>query len=66
MKPDEEKLRAWVEERVKQHGSIDKAWPRDEMTMRAWRELCGHLGIVYAGKARDLEAALARVADLAR
>lgn len=60
----EDKLRAWVQDRVREHGTIDKAWPRDEFTIHAWRELCRHLNI-GTGKAGTLQEALEKVAELA-
>ena len=65
MNSNEDALRAWVQARVDEHGSVDKAWPRDQFTSRAWRELCEHLGIAASKKAASLEEALKRLAELA-
>lgn len=66
MKPSsEDKLRAWCQARVDEHGNIQRSTP-PEFTQRAWAELCRHLGVsTKSVKARTLEEALARVAELA-
>jgi hypothetical protein len=63
---EEEKLRAYIEARVLEYGNIQASTP-PEFTQRAWRDLCRHFGVTGAGprKARTLEEALVRVAELA-
>ena len=56
---EQEQLRAHVQARVDETGSVDAARPVEEFTERAWRELCKHLGVVSKPKkARNLEEAL--------
>ena len=61
---EQEQLRAKVQARVEKHGSIDAARPSN-ITERAWRETCAHLGVITKPKkANTLELALEAVREL--
>lgn len=66
MPKQEDTQRAWVEARVREHGSIQRATP-EGFTERAWATLCKHYGVqARPAKARNLEEALRALADLAK
>lgn len=65
-KQQEDTQRAWVAARVQEFGNVQRSTP-EGFTQRAWAELCRHYGISSRPeKARTLEEALLRVADLAK
>ena len=57
--------RAWIQARVDQHGSVDRARP-EGVTWGLWRDTCKTLGITARKKNVELEAALRKLADSAQ
>ena len=56
-------IRAWVQARVDEAGSVNDSRPAD-FTQKAWRQVCKELGVSARGnKVSTLEEALKRLAE---